>query len=83
MYRRLTLSLCTADEHPLRIEDIAAARCHFASVDSDPFGLRALAAITLRGRPGFERAAERLQRADRVPSSARRISSASTAPDRI
>jgi ubiquinone/menaquinone biosynthesis C-methylase UbiE len=63
-YRRWTPALRTEDEHPLLMKDIAAARRYFTSVQSEHFALLSLAAIAVRGRPGFARLSRRLQRAD-------------------
>lgn len=65
-YRRLTPALRTDDEHPLRMNDIAAARTHFETVQSEHFALLSLAAMAANGRPAFARLSTGLQRIDRA-----------------
>jgi ubiquinone/menaquinone biosynthesis C-methylase UbiE len=65
-YRRATPALRTADEHPLHMHDIAAAREHFTSVRSEHFALLSLAAMAVRRSSLFPRAAALLQRVDQA-----------------
>lgn len=51
--RRLTPSLRTIDEHPLRKSDFLTARRHFADVHISPFVLSTLALAPLAGSPLF------------------------------
>lgn len=52
LYRRLTPSLRSPDEHPLLPADFAAARRWFGEVDARVFHCASLAATPLRGLPG-------------------------------
>lgn len=52
-YRNRTPELRTVDEHPLLMRDIELASRFFDEVQTRFFTLCALAAIPLRGRPGF------------------------------
>jgi len=65
-YRRATPALRTADEHPLHMQDIAAAREHFTSVRSEHFALLSLAAMAVRRSSVFPHASAVLQRVDRA-----------------
>jgi SAM-dependent methyltransferase len=64
-YRRLTPGLRTADEHPLRLADVNAARAYFGDLRVEHFTLLSLAAVAAHGRPSFERVAGVLRRIDR------------------
>jgi glycosyltransferase involved in cell wall biosynthesis/SAM-dependent methyltransferase/GT2 family glycosyltransferase len=64
-YRRLTPGLRTADEHPLRLADVNAARAYFGDLTLEHFTLLSLAAVAAHGRPSFERATGVLRRIDR------------------
>jgi hypothetical protein len=65
LYRRLTPSMRTTDEHPLRMRDIARMRDSFGHVEVEFFGLLApLTAFLGRSRPA-RAVASRLQRVDR------------------
>ena len=46
-YRRRTPGLRTDDEHPLRVADIALARCHFAKVETRFYGLFSTASVLI------------------------------------
>lgn len=48
LYRKITPSMRTSDEHPLRMKDIRLAKNYFGSVDARFFNLFALFAIPLR-----------------------------------
>lgn len=48
VYRALTPSARTVDEHPLLARDFALMRRHFSSVDPTFFGLTSIAAVPLR-----------------------------------
>jgi ubiquinone/menaquinone biosynthesis C-methylase UbiE len=63
-YRRLTPSLRTADEHPLVMGDLAAARGWFTEVQTWFFVLVTLAAVPLRRWHRFDQVVERLGRVD-------------------
>ena len=63
LYRRLTPSLRTPDEHPLVMADLDLARRSFARVDAEHFQLVSVAALAVSGLPGgtrLVRAAEAL-----------------------
>lgn len=47
LYRRLTPSMRTPDEHPLVAEDLAAMRRHFTEVDAEHHSLLSLAGVVL------------------------------------
>jgi SAM-dependent methyltransferase len=64
-YRRLTPRLRTEDEHPLLLNDLAAAEAHFGRCTMEHFTLLSIAAVTAHGRPAFGRVAGALRRADR------------------
>ena len=53
LYRWLTPSLRTADEHPLLAPDLVAAEAHFQLVQPSYYHLQALAAVPFRRLPGF------------------------------
>jgi SAM-dependent methyltransferase len=76
LYRRLTPSLRTEDEHPLLLGDIETAGSAFGSVAISYFTLLPLLAVPLRRTRIFERLLARLNAADqalfdRVPPSRR------------
>ena len=52
-YRKRTPQMRTEDEHPLLRADFDLANRYFASVRTRFFHLSSLAAVPLRGRPGF------------------------------
>lgn len=54
LYRRLTPNVRTEDEHPLLRSDFDLLRRHFASVETQFFGLTTLATVAARSRPGLE-----------------------------
>jgi SAM-dependent methyltransferase len=54
LYRRLTPSQRTSDEHPLRAGDIELARRYFGRVDASYFHLFELLAVPIRHTPLFE-----------------------------
>ena len=64
LYRRMTPSLRTPDEHPLTLEDLDLASTFFDGVDVRYFSLTTLLAIPLRRRPGFLRTLFALERLD-------------------
>ena len=64
-YRRLTPGLRTEDEHPLLLNDLAAAEAHFGRRTVEHFTLLSIAAVAAHGRPAFGRVAGALRRADR------------------
>ena len=64
-YRRLTPRLRTEDEHPLLLDDLAAADAHFGRRTVEHFTLLSIAAVAAHGRPAFERVAGALRQADR------------------
>lgn len=64
LYRWLTPSLRTPDEHPLLMRDLDLARRHFASVETAHYHLATLAAVPLRHLPGFPRIVRALGAAD-------------------
>jgi SAM-dependent methyltransferase len=74
LYRRMTPSMRTPDEHPLVRSDFALARHSFDDVSARWFGFFALATVAIRGRRWAPAVSERLERADallfeRVPVS--------------
>lgn len=65
-YRRRTPDLRSADEQPLRLDDLALFEDYFQDVERTYFHLASLAAIPLRRRPAlFRRAVSVLDAADR------------------
>ena len=64
LYRRLTPSLRTPDEHPLRMEDLKLASEFFDGVEVRYFSLLTLLAIPARHRSGFLRLLFALERMD-------------------
>jgi len=66
LYRKLTPDLRTADEHPLKEQDINLARKYFDSVQSTPFHLFTLLAVPFRRRSVFEPLLKFLANIDRV-----------------
>jgi hypothetical protein len=65
LYRRLTPSQRTEDEHPLRMRDLELAREYFAHVETDFFALLSLLALPLAGARRSRRLVERQDAADR------------------
>ncbi len=65
-YRNRTPELRTVDEHPLRVDDLALAERFFNDVETRFFTLSSLAAVPLRGLPGFERLLSGLDGLDRL-----------------
>lgn len=65
-YRRRTPDLRTADEHPLRMEDFAAARREFTTVEIAFFHVLALAAFPIRRTRLFRPALSTLDALDRA-----------------
>jgi SAM-dependent methyltransferase len=65
LYRRLTPSMRTVDEHPLKVEDFAVLRESFADVSLTYYSLATLLAVPFRSRPWFARLVTRLERVDR------------------
>jgi SAM-dependent methyltransferase len=53
LYRRLTPSLRTVDEHPLVLNDLALAHRYFHDVEVEYFHLFSLLAVPFRRLPGF------------------------------
>jgi ubiquinone/menaquinone biosynthesis C-methylase UbiE len=66
LYRRRTPGLRTADEHPLRMEELRGMRRHFERVDVTPFHLTVLATVPFRERRWFEPARTALDVFDRL-----------------
>jgi SAM-dependent methyltransferase len=66
LYRRLTPSMRTEDEHPLLMSDLELARDFFGSVDVTFFHLTTLASIPLTRMPFFPRVLGSLDLLDRV-----------------
>jgi SAM-dependent methyltransferase len=64
LYRRLTPSQRTPDEHPLRFEDLALARTYFETVEARVFHFLVLAATPLHGTRAFAAARATLDRVD-------------------
>jgi SAM-dependent methyltransferase len=65
-FRNRTPEMRTEDEHPLLEPDLRLAGDYFGDVKARFFHLATLAAIPLRGRPGFDAARRALDAADRV-----------------
>jgi SAM-dependent methyltransferase len=65
LYRRLTPSQRTADEHPLRVGDLELARAYFEQVDCDFFALLSLLALPFPPVRRTPRLLEWLDAADR------------------
>jgi SAM-dependent methyltransferase len=65
LFRRLTPSMRTPDEHPLVRSDLVLARRHFASVRTHHFHLTTLAAVPARRLPGFRHLLSVLEQVDR------------------
>lgn len=64
MYRWLTPSMRTADEHPLLMRDAKLAREYFDEVDIQPFVLTSLAAVPLAKTKVFDNLAKLFERID-------------------
>lgn len=65
LYRRLTPSLRTPDEHPLRLEDLELANEYFDGVEVRYFSLATLFALPFRGSGRFMRILLALEKVDR------------------
>ena len=65
VFRALTPRFRTRDEHPIRLDDIAAAKTVFPVVEATFHHFLGLAAFPLRRRRGFGRALEALDAVDR------------------
>lgn len=65
LYRRLTPSMRTPDEHPLVAADLAEMRRRFEHVEVEPFNLLAIAGAPVRRLPGGGPIVRALQRLDR------------------
>jgi SAM-dependent methyltransferase len=65
LYRRMTPTLRTPDEHPLLVSDLRAAETLFGSVKSHFFTLNPLLALAVRNTPLFEPALSALEAVDR------------------
>lgn len=66
LYRRRTPGLRTADEHPLRLDDLELASSYFSDVSLAYFNLVSVAAVPLHGRRAFPAVAGALERVDRA-----------------
>lgn len=66
LFRRLTPALRSADEHPLRLPELKAARHYFADVQSSHFHLLTLLAVPFRRTPWFSRLLGFLHRSDQA-----------------
>jgi ubiquinone/menaquinone biosynthesis C-methylase UbiE len=66
LYRRLTPTLRTRDEHPLRMADLDVARRHFRTVEPHFFHLQSLAAVPFRHTRAFPPLVDALEASDRV-----------------
>ena len=64
LYRRLTPSIRSEDEHPLLDKDLAAFKQHFHQVNVRYFYLTSLGASFLVGKPGFNLALKSLELLD-------------------
>lgn len=65
LYRRLTPDYRTADEHPLRVDDLRLAGEYFGHVEARAFHLLSFLCVPLRNRRGYRTAYEVLERLDR------------------
>ncbi len=65
LYRRVTPSQRTDDEHPLRRVDVDLMKERFGHVEISYFHLTSLAALAFRSRPSFEAVLGRLEATDR------------------
>jgi SAM-dependent methyltransferase len=66
IYRRLTPSFRTVDEHPLKVADLNLTQRFFAQVEAHYFTLLPLLAVPLRRMPFFPALLRFLARADRA-----------------
>jgi glycosyltransferase involved in cell wall biosynthesis len=66
LFRALTPRFRTRDEHPLTLDDLAAARSVFPETATSFHHFLGLAAFPLRGRPSFGRALAALDRLDQA-----------------
>ncbi|MGV0579276.1 class I SAM-dependent methyltransferase [Mycolicibacterium elephantis] len=65
LYRKLTPSVRTPDEHPLLPKDLSVFEKYFSSVNAQYYGLATLAAVPLRNRSLGNKAAVLTRRLDR------------------
>jgi SAM-dependent methyltransferase len=65
LFRRLTPSMRTVDEHPLLRRDLATARRYFDQVDVEPFAMLTVFAAPLLKVPGFSPVFRAIEFADR------------------
>lgn len=66
LYRKLTPSMRTEDEHPLLVSDLELARAFFGSVDITYFHLTSLGSIPLAGLPFFPKVVSSLDFVDQL-----------------
>jgi SAM-dependent methyltransferase len=66
LYRRMTPSLRTADEHPLLARDLRLADRYFGERQTHFFTLNSLLAVPFRNTPFFSRLLDACDAADRV-----------------
>ena len=66
LYRKLTRSLRTEDEHPLSMADIERAKSYFDDLKVEYFHILTLLAVPLRKLPFFDRLINCLHSADQV-----------------
>jgi ubiquinone/menaquinone biosynthesis C-methylase UbiE len=64
LYRRLTPTLRTVDEHPLHMSDLELAQSYFSSLKPEYFGLQSLMATPFKGLRCFGAVLGALQAAD-------------------
>jgi SAM-dependent methyltransferase len=64
LYRRLTPTLRTADEHPLRMDDLRLAEEYFGKVEAHFFHLFSLLAVPVRSSRSFNRVLQWLDAID-------------------
>jgi ubiquinone/menaquinone biosynthesis C-methylase UbiE len=64
LYRRMTPTLRTVDEHPLMMRDIGDAKKHFRRVTPQHFVLQSLAAVPFHGRKSFRKILHACEAAD-------------------
>jgi SAM-dependent methyltransferase len=73
LYRRLTPSMRTVDEHPLKVEDFAVLQDSFAEVSLEYYSLATLLAVPFRSRSWFGGLVTRLEQVDRRLLTGRRL----------
>ncbi len=66
LYRWLTPTLRTADEHPLLLPDLEMCRRYFAGIETRHFHLFSLLAVPFRKLPGFDGLLTLLENLDQV-----------------